>query len=236
MNLEHLVRQDAPKIISGEVQHWTFCKLTQGKLLKTDKWDQWQQSEWLQLDQYYDQGIFGTPTFVKDKGKVFNVVRIYMIKDMDQCKKARMDCNGSTRGGKARISDYTHANCIDHTASCLFYGIAAADNLLVYSANVGNTFAEAPPPKQGFYIQPDCAFMEWWNAKGCTPLLPGQVIPVMRAMQGHPESSRLWEKYIDRIIKKHGFKPTVHEPCLYLGLLEDSEHSETNAVRIKRIR
>ncbi|KAL7509705.1 hypothetical protein ACHAXN_011946 [Cyclotella atomus] len=36
-------------------------------------------------------------------------------------------------------------------------------------------------------------------------------------MQGHPESSRLWEKHIDRIIRKHGFKPTIHEPCLYIG-------------------
>lgn len=25
------------------------------------------------------------------------------------------------------------------------------------------------------------------------------------------------EKNIDRIIQKHGFKPTVHEPCLYIG-------------------
>lgn len=51
-------------------------------------------------------------------------------------------------------------------------------------------------------------------------MLPGQVIPVMRAMQGHPELSRLWKKHIDRIIKKHGFKPTVHEPCLYLGFVQ----------------
>ncbi|KAL7512029.1 hypothetical protein ACHAXN_009117 [Cyclotella atomus] len=36
-------------------------------------------------------------------------------------------------------------------------------------------------------------------------------------MQGHPESSRLWEKHIDRIIRKYDFKPTVHEPCLYIG-------------------
>jgi hypothetical protein len=38
-------------------------------------------------------------------------------------------------------------------------------------------------------------------AKGFQPLQPGQVIPVMGAMQGHPESSRLWEKHIDQIIR-----------------------------------
>jgi hypothetical protein len=128
-----------------------------------------------------------------------------------------MACDGSPRGGKARILDYTHANCIDHTASQLFYGISAAENLLIFGADVSNAFSEAPPPKQGFYILLDRAFNEWWEAKGLPPLLPGQVIPVMRAMQGHPKSSRLWEKHIDRIIRQYGFKPTAHEPhaCIW---------------------
>jgi hypothetical protein len=57
----------------------------------------------------------------------------------------------------------THANCIDHTASQLFYGISVAENLLIYGADIGNAFAEAPPPKQGFYILPDKAFMKESN-------------------------------------------------------------------------
>ena len=55
----------------------------------------------------------------------------------------------------------TYANCIDQTSACLFYAVAAAENLLVYGADVSNAFAEAPPPKQGFFICPDCAFNEW---------------------------------------------------------------------------
>jgi hypothetical protein len=76
-----------------------------------------------------------------------------------------MACDGSTRGGKVRVFDYTHANCIDHMASRLFYGISVAENLLVFGADVSNAFSEAPPPKQGFYIQPDRAFEEWWFAQ-----------------------------------------------------------------------
>jgi hypothetical protein len=67
----------------------------------------------------------------------------------------RIACDRSPRGGKARILDYTHANCNDHTASRLFYGISAAENLLIYSADVSNAFSEAPQPKQGFYILPE---------------------------------------------------------------------------------
>ncbi len=45
----------------------------------------------------------------------------------------------------------------------MFYAIAAAENLLVYGADVSNAFAEAPPPKQGFFIHPDRAFVATRN-------------------------------------------------------------------------
>ena len=38
-------------------------------------------------------------------------------------------------------------------------------------------------------------------------------------MQGHPESQRLWEKHPDSILQGIGMKPTVHEPCLYFGII-----------------
>jgi hypothetical protein len=41
-------------------------------------------------------------------------------------------------------------------------------------------------------------------------------------MQGHPESPCLWEKHADAILQKLGFTPTVHEPCLYTGVINGS--------------
>jgi hypothetical protein len=38
-------------------------------------------------------------------------------------------------------------------------------------------------------------------------------------MQGHPESSRLWEKHADAILCDCGLIPTVHKPCLYSGMI-----------------
>jgi 2-hydroxychromene-2-carboxylate isomerase len=66
-----------------------------------EEWDEWKQAKWLQLDQYYNQGMFGDPTFVKDHSQVFQLVWTYMVKDLNACKKARMACDGSTRNGKA---------------------------------------------------------------------------------------------------------------------------------------
>jgi hypothetical protein len=39
-------------------------------------------------------------------------------------------------------------------------------------------------------------------------------------MQGHPESPCLWEKHADSILQGLGLKPTVHEPCLYSGVVD----------------
>ena len=84
-----------------------------------------------------------------------------------------------------------------------------------------NAFAEAPPPKHGFYVQPDNnAFHDWWVIhKRCLQIPPGHVIPALLAMQGHPESPRLWEKHADTILCNLGLTPTTHEPCLYSGTI-----------------
>jgi hypothetical protein len=109
---------------------------------------------------------------------------------------------------------------VEKTSARLFYGIAAAENLIVYGADVSNAFAEAPPPKQGFYIRPDKAFHEWWTVhKQRPPVPPGHMIPILSAMQDHPESPRLWEKHADAILCELGLTPTIQEPCLYSGVI-----------------
>ena len=208
---------------SGDVRNMTTraMRLTRGKLLKQADWTDWQSSEYLQLDQYYNQGMLGKPHIADTNDSVFHLVWTYNIKALDGRKKARCVCDGSPRAGQARILDETYANCVDQTSSRLFYAVAAAENLLIYGADVSNAFAEAPPPKQGFFIYPDRAFIEWWeNHKKFPPLPPGAVIPVLSAMQGHPESPRLWEKHADLILRDIGLTPTVHEPCLYSGIVE----------------
>ncbi len=179
-------------------------------------------SEFLQLDQYDAQGMFGQPVPIQDDMAVFRSVWTYAIKAVDSRKKARWACDGSPRSGQAKILDETYANCVDQTSLRLFYAIAAAENLLIYGADVSNAFAEAPPPKQGFYIHLDHTFWEWWaQHKNGLPIPDGEVIPILSAMQGHPESPRLWEKHTDAILRECGLVPTAHEPCLYLGQIED---------------
>jgi hypothetical protein len=219
-----VLRTQAYNIVeSGDVRQYVtrVMRLTRGKLLRQNDWPDWQASEFLQLDQYDAQGMFGDPVAVDKEDAVFFLVWTYGIKTLDGRKKARCVCDGSSRSGTVKVLDETYANCVDQTSSRLFYAISAGENLLVFGADVSNAFAEAPPPKQGFYVRPDKAFREWWEIhKGRPPIPPGHVIPALSAMQGHPESPRLWEKHADAILRDLGLTPTTHEPCLYSGVIE----------------
>jgi hypothetical protein len=178
--------------------------------------------EFLQLNQYSDQGCFGDPTAIDKDNAVFHLVWTYNIKAIDEHKKARCICNGSSRSDSIKVLDEVYANCVDQTSSRLFYAVAATENLLVFGSDVCNAFAKAPPPKQRFFIRPDCAFNKWWvQHKKRPPIPPGHVIPVLSAMQGHPESPGLWEKHANAILRELGLTPTMHEPCLYSGMIDD---------------
>ncbi len=194
--------------------------LTQGKLPQQDNWLKSQTSEYLQLDQYNAQGMFGDPVGVDKDNTVFCLVWTYRIKTLDQHKKARCVCDGFLRSWSVKVLDETYSNCIDQTSSWLFYAVTSGENLLVFCAVLSNAFAEAPPPKQCFYIQPNTAFDNWWlNQKHQPPIPPGHVIPALSAMKGHPKAPWLREKHVDAILHELRLTPTVHELCIYSGAI-----------------
>jgi hypothetical protein len=147
-------RQKYDIVDSGSILNYTTrtMKLTRGKLMNQDNWTDWQVSKYLQLNQYDAQGMFGNPVAAVDDNAIFHLVWTYSIKAVDGRKKACCICDGSSRSGSIQVLDKTYANCVEQTSSCIFYAIAAAENLHVFGADVSNAFAEAPPPKQGFYI------------------------------------------------------------------------------------
>jgi hypothetical protein len=80
-------------------------------------------------------------------------------------------------------------------------------------ADAGNAFAEAPPPREPFFMSIDDQYREWWTEHRNLPPIPtGYVLPVRHALQGQPESLRLWETHIhDILVTRLQFTPTTHE-------------------------
>jgi hypothetical protein len=96
--------------------------------------------------------MFGLPVTQLDCDAVFHLVWTYNIKAVDGQKKARCVCDGSTGSGQVLVLEETYANCVDQTSAQLFYAVASTEDLLIFGADVSNAFAEAPPPKQPFFI------------------------------------------------------------------------------------
>ncbi len=71
-------------------------RLTRGRLLKQVDWTDWEDSEYLQPDQYDKQTMFGDPIAMEKDDAVFHLVWTYNIKALDGCKKARCVCDGSS--------------------------------------------------------------------------------------------------------------------------------------------
>ena len=191
-------------------------RLTRKGLQSQLDWPEWQASEFVQLDQYAQQNMFGTPCSPPPGASVFHWVWIYKVKEEDNNrKKARAVCDGSTRGGHAQINGHTYAPTPDMTELRLFFALATLENKLVYGADVSNAFAEADAPAQVYYMRVDNQFRDWWASKHHPPIPPGFVIPILKNLQGHPEAPRQWSRHIDALLREHTFVPTVHAPCIY---------------------
>ena len=80
---------------------------------------------------------------------------------------------------------------------------------------MSNAFAETPAPKAHLYLKVDVAYKNWWFNKTGIKLEGDYYVKVKHAIQGHPESPRLWQLFIDDILAKIGFHATTHEPCIY---------------------
>ena len=196
--------------------------------------DKWIQGEWDQLNKYELQNMFGDPIPWPDGATVLPFVWTYVLK---QCPvtgqliyKARATCNGGPRYGRAVTMAETYATCVEQPACRMYWSLTAIYNLLAMGADAGNAFAEAPPHQQKFFMRVDEQFRHWWTACKGRPPIPTKhfVLPVNNALQGHPESPRLWEQHIHRILVTYlHFKATIHEKCLY-----SRTHPETLALEL----
>jgi hypothetical protein len=118
--------------------------------------------------------------------------------------------------GSITLGD-TYAASLEQTGSRIFWAATALNNYVTIGADASNAFAEAPAPKAPLYIRIDQQYKEWYKTKypNKPDILDWQVLQVKGALQGHPESARLWAILIDKIIRDLNLVSCTHEPCLY---------------------
>jgi deoxyuridine 5'-triphosphate nucleotidohydrolase len=191
-------------------------KLSRKKLQQCSDWKDWEESERKQLDQYHDQDTFGDPQTLPSNSNVLNLLWTYLIKDCGR-KKARCVCNGSKKmRGSVTLAE-TYAAALEQTGSRIFWAATALNNFVSIGADAANAFAEAPAPVAPLYVRVDEPFRQWYSNKfpHRPPIPRGHVMRVKKALQGHPESARLWAILIDNVIRDLNLQPCTHEPNLY---------------------
>ena len=186
-------------------------------------WPEFKKGQYKQLNQYWDQGMFSYPMPLPRNANALQMLWRFNIKACGT-RKSRMVCNGSPRQKGTVTIGHTYANALDAASERLFWALVASEGLIAIGADVSNAFAEAPAPKAPLFLYIDDSFRDWWVNHLKKEPIPKEcnVVRVNNAIQGHPESPRLWEKHIDKILGDLGLTPAVHEPCIYSGVFNNN--------------
>ena len=214
-------------------------RMTRRNLQRLPNWHEWDAAFDAQLDAYVTAGTFGDPIPRPDlvDGEPPNVLRIQwsnLVKP-DGTRKARACIDGSKRAAPSLHQfAQTYASCVKQPCQRLFFAVAAALGLVVTVGDTTNAFQQSPPPTRKCFLQIDNAVRSWYQKRHNKDLDPRtHVIPLERALQGHPEAGALWERMIVGILEgpELGFRSTTLERNLYRGeIVRKVYHSHLRVV------
>ena len=204
---------------------------TRKNLMKLPNWDQWQAADDLQLDTHYKSGTIGQAVprpDTKDPDKPSQVFRLHWARlvKASGVRKSRACLDGSKRAAPwLRSLVQTYSSCVELPCLRAFIAICVNRGYYICFGDVENAYQQSPPPSIDCFLDIDDTVYDWYLRKFNVKLdRLKDVIPLYRALQGHPEAGVLWERMInDILINKMGFKNTAHEKNLYTGTIDGHE-------------
>jgi hypothetical protein len=199
--------------------------------MKLPNWTKWDEAFDAQLDSHRESGVLAEPMPRSEargvNGKKPNILRVHWqnVVKTDGTQKCRA-CMDGFKQAAPWLHQFvqTYASCIEQPCMRLFFALSAALGLTIVFANTKNAYQQSPPPTEQCYLEIDDAYRSWYKKRFGKDLDPRKyVIPVNRALQGHPEAGVLWEKMIVGILEGEelGFKSTTHECNLHRGTIDD---------------
>ena len=72
----------------------------------------------------------------------------------------------------------------------------------VFGGDAKDAYAHSPGSDIPTYMTIDDAYVEWYQEKHGHPIDRRKVLPILRALQGSPESGRLWEEHCNRTLTR----------------------------------
>ena len=110
----------------------------------------------------------------------------------------------------------TYSSCVEHPIQRLFFAIAAELNLRIYGGDAKDAYAHSPGPEVPTFVSIDDQYSDWYTYRNEGKTIDRRkVLPVLKALQGHPEAGKCWEQHINGILSDLGFKSTTHDKTIY---------------------
>ena len=211
------IKSSATTIDEQNIGHFTRRKLKQ---LST--WPEWEFGERKQLNQFHALGMYGEPVLRPKDAIVLRQHWQYHIK-RDGTRRSRNCCDGSPRAAPLLHKfGKTYSSCVEQPVQRMFFALAAQLDYRVYGGDAKDAYAHSPAPTIPCYAAIDDQYIDWYKWRFGKTLTKDMVLPIKHALQGHPESGRLWEHHISKILAspKLNFKSTIHDRCIYRGTFE----------------
>ena len=202
--------------VFGTEAEQALGSFTRRKLRQLPNWNEWLVAESKQLDSMAKQEMYGDPVLPPVGAIILRQHWNYSIKS-DGTRKARNCCDGSPRAAPQLRLAQTYASCVEQPCMRLFFALCTHANYTCLKVDATNAYANSPPPAQPTFVYVDDQFADWYERRHGTKLSRDLVLPVQHALQGHPESGALWERFINEVIHSYGFTSTTHERSLYRG-------------------
>ena len=99
----------------------------------------------------------------------------------------------------------------------MFFALAASMGCKAHGGDAVDACAHSPPPDNPTFVSVDDACYEWHLKKHKVKLDKSDVLPVLHAPQGHPESGKSWERHINGILESDGlaFQHATHDRSVH---------------------
>ena len=203
---------------------------TRRRLMQLSNWLEWRAANDKQLDSHFDAGTIGmaVPRPKKNPLTPSQVFRLHWARlvKASGVRKSRACLDGSKRAAPwLRMMVQTYSSCVELPCLRAFVAMCANRGFYICFGDVENAYQQSPPPSIDCFLEVDDTIADWYERRfGIRLDRAKEVIPLFRALQGHPEAGVLWERMItDILINKMGFKNTTHEKNLYIGSIDGED-------------
>jgi hypothetical protein len=191
---------------------------TRRTCLKAPHRASWIDAEFAQLDKHQSYGMYGAPVPRKAVPSSARIVRlIWQYSQKGNCIfKTRKCMNGKQLTRMGLTFEHTYSACMEPHCLRMVVAIAAIFGFLIEDGDVVNAYAHADAEGPTIYLVVEDVFQSWYQARFRVTLPLGSCVPLLKAMQGHPEAGNLWSKHFDASCAAPlGLVPAFTKPTMY---------------------